>query len=105
MARVRALWRSGRGAKRRKKKLTQGSRRLEHGGATERKQGKAETQKVHEGAGRKPSPAVLTAGVAGPPVAPGGGIGAEAGAGDVLQGLEDPAARGRVKGGVVHHLE
>src|SRR6267142_3136571 len=105
MARVRARWRSGRGAKRRKKKLTQRSRSLEHGGAQRGSKGKAETQKVHEGAGRKPSPAVLTAGVVGPPVAPSGGVGAEAGAGDVLQGLEDPAAGGGVEGGVVHHLE
>lgn len=49
--------------------------------------------------------AALTAGVAEPPVVPGGGIGAKAGAGDVLQSLEDPAAGGRVEGGVVHHLE
>src|SRR6266849_6907049 len=46
-----------------------------------------------------------TATVVGPPVAPGGGIGAKAGAGDVLQGLENPAAGGGVEGGVVHHLE
>src|SRR5882672_7549513 len=49
--------------------------------------------------------ATLTAGMMGPPVAPGGGVGAEADAGDVLQGLEDPAAGGGVERSIVHHLE
>src|SRR6266850_4698680 len=49
--------------------------------------------------------ATLTAGMMGPPVAPGGGVGAEADAGDVLQGLEDPAAGGGVERSIVHHQE
>src|SRR5713101_3736658 len=40
-----------------------------------------------------------------PPIAPGGKVGAEGGAGDVAQCLEDPTAGGGVEGGVVHHLD